>query len=163
PGLIKNVGFRPSIFAQLEANYSQLNQEEKKILQVHPTFASFENTKSQLAPESQARILDQYLHNFDFAFAKEISKENPDVLRERNKILIARSKRPTISPLQIVPDTQDRPDLSHPSARFNLSTHQISDGDQKEQVLIFDMRFALHDSLDPIGGYPEFSTIEMFR
>jgi hypothetical protein len=163
PGLIKSVGFRPSLFAQLEANYGRFTPSERDFLEAHPSYSQFELTKVNLAPESQAKILDQYLHNFDFSFAKEIAKEKPEVLRERNKILVARSKRPTLDQIQILPEIKHRPDLSHPSARFNLLAHQINNDGQKDQILTFDMRFALHDSLDPIRGYPEFSTIEMFR
>ena len=163
PGLIKSIGFRPSLFAQLEANYSHFSDVEKNFYKRNPTFSEFENVKNELNPVSQAKILDQYLHNFDFIYAKEIAKDSPEVLKQRNKILIARSKVPTIDKVEISPLDKNRPDLSHSSARFNLTTHQINNDGIKDQVLTFDMRFALHDSLDPIQGYPEFSTIEMFR
>ncbi|MCB0411674.1 MAG: hypothetical protein KDD22_04065, partial [Bdellovibrionales bacterium] len=71
-----------------------------------------------------------------------------------------RAKLPSTPALEFPIQNYERPDESHGSARAGLSYgHQSERGEWIEA----DMRFALHDLLDPQYGYPKNAQIEFFR
>lgn len=161
PDLVKSVTWRPSVYAQLKTRYGLLNQGEVEIYRDLRRDGDFNKLDGIKDKSSEAKVLDTYLLAFDFDNAKKIASEDPSIIEKRNRILSKRSKLPTIDDIQIKPALNSEPHKSHPSARFMI----FQQGDNKNfegDVTKLNMRFALHDALDPVGGYPPYSTIEMF-
>jgi hypothetical protein len=157
PGLVRNISLRPSLLAQLENKYEHLTFDKKK------QFLDVKNESRPWREVQDSEVFDTYISYFDYSSARKLAQEDEGVIKDRNELLLHRSKLPTVNGKEKTADEKVdflRPDLSHPSGRFSLSGER----DQKNRNnLNVDLRFALHDSLDPQNGYPLYSTVEMFR
>lgn len=160
-GMVKDISWRPSLYAQLKARFDSLNIEEKKIFKKMQKSKSVTELANVSDDKSKAALMDAFVLFYDVENAKKIAADDPELLEERNKLLSYRSRLPSIDDIKIPPPSQSQPHISHPSARFML----IQQNDNKNyvgDVTQFNLRFALNDALDPSEGYPKYSTVEMF-
>lgn len=162
PGLVRSYHLRPSIGTELRYRLNRLSEEEKNFvldLVAHRDLPSF--LKEDIAPDRRALILDAVADRVDFLFPTEVQmKETPEA-RWKDQVLAARAKVNFVSPrLQASSQTLDRPHLSHGSRRMSLgAASQTSNQSGSSTALLFRYRFALHDRLDPVGGYPDYAEI----
>ncbi len=157
PGFVTKVSYRPSGRAVFENRFASLSTEEKK--QLHH-FIKDENLTPLSAGNNELEtqhLLDAAIDFVDFKYADEILKKTGKYSLKK-QILIARSEVPLISTdLVISPPQQSAPEKAHRSAKFygGFKTRQDL------ELLTFSHRFALHDLLDPLRGYPNYSEMQM--
>lgn len=160
-GLLKNVTFRPSLNRQLGARLEKLQDpEEMKIYRKLTEDFDLKNLPEGIPSPRKAEILDAVIDRFDAEYFSDLVAEKAEVKAQKNALLIARSRLPSSEEIHIVPGEKDQPHLSHDSGRWSL-THLRS----TESVSRFEIsrRFALHDFLDPLDGYPETAKIEFLN
>ena len=159
PGLVQKVNYRPSGRATLEARLSTLSDSAKV------TFAKFiqnenieELTSIQNEKERQA-LLDAAIDYVDFRYASEVLHEKGQH-KLKKQILIARAEVNLVSPeLSISVPLQDAPHQAHGSSRAKAGYLHRHDKD----LSTLGHRFALHDLLDPLRGYPAYSEMQMIQ
>lgn len=161
PGLIRQVTYRPSIRSRAATSEALLTEEEA---------GDFEKLKASDDPakldasrdvSSKARILDAMLDYSDLKYSNEKNAVKGEMRSYKQKWLISRAALGVPSPkLEIVPPNIERPDLGHGSSRFSVGYGEDSKFGSFTRV---QMRFALHDPLDPTLGYPQGSQIEFAR
>lgn len=162
PKNVRRISWRPSIFAQFRSHVQDLSEQESAILKEMKQEGREVLDDKNISEARKARILDTYLLGFDMRSAKEIAAEDPEVLKTRHNILLRRSKLPVVEDVKLSIPWEEAPHASHGSARFTFWGGRSLE-DPKEDFVRAQMRFALHDALDPMEGYPKFSTIEMFK
>jgi hypothetical protein len=157
PGLVKHVSFRPSGHATFQNRFESLSPLEKH------KFARFiENEKvaglvTDASDQEKQELLDTAMDYVDFKYAASVLHEKGQH-KLKKEILIARSEVTIVSPELIIPTpTLDAPHVAHGSSRWNLGYLHRADRD----LTSFGHRFALHDLLDPIRGYPAYSEMQM--
>ncbi|MEY4616036.1 MAG: hypothetical protein RJB66_996 [Pseudomonadota bacterium] len=154
PGLIDNIIYRPSVYRQLKERVSLLTDEEFKSF--NKWRGDDQSWRGTLNPQELARVLDAGLDYYDYKFANELLLERSGSrVVEKNNWLLERSELPAALPLKIIAPLDVSPDKAHPSGRGGL---RISEKERTE----FFWRFALHDFLDPIAGYPDYAQIDFF-
>lgn len=155
PGLVKTFKYRPSIHSELNARLKDMSDDEKSLMmQIHRTRKI---ELEHLLPEQKRKILDASLDYYEYKYPTEIQKKDTPEAKFKDQLLSARSQVNLVSPpLNIAPRGLDRPHLSHSSKRISIGG--IS-SNQNGNYLHFQYRFALHDQLDPIQGYPEYAEI----
>lgn len=157
PDLVKRVSYRPSGRATFQARFDSLSESEKNKMAL---FIQNENTPMLVADASaqeKQKLLDTAMDFVDFKYAAEVLHEKGQH-KLKKEILIARSEVNLVSPDLIVPIPDlDKPHEAHGSSRWNLGYLHRLDRD----LTTFGHRFALHDLLDPIRGYPAYSEMQM--
>jgi len=162
PDLVSNIHFRPSIHTQVATRASQLSRQERAIFfEMLESDRSLENLKFKTKDEqTRARIADTLLDGIDFRHHRELLAGDEDLKAWKRRVLIERSRLPSTEPLKFSPLDRTRPDDAHRSARFSLGWGQ----DRFEKSLVeAEMRFALHDLMDPPEGYPQDAEVEFAR
>lgn len=110
----------------------------------------------QLSDASKARSLDMAIDLVDYQFPKEVQIQDSPETKFKNSLLGRRSQIPVVSPqLVIVPEEKDQPHIAHGSRRMGMGFR----AGVKSSYVLFQYKFALHDQLDPMGGYPDYSEI----
>ncbi len=155
PGFVKRFSYRPSIHTELQARLKDMSPEERK-----ETLKIVKERKIELShreADSQRKILDAAIDTMDYRYSREVQfAESPETLF-KNQILTARSRIPITTPqMKINPPELEYPHASHPSMRWKIGP---SFSNQGGNYLGVGFRFALHDQLDPIAGYPEYAQI----
>jgi hypothetical protein len=161
PGLIRQVTYRPSIRTRSSSSEAVLSDEEKQ---------EFEKLKESDDPaaltqtrdvSSKARILDAMLDFSDLKYSNDKEAIKGQMRSYKQKWLSSRASLGIPSPkLEIPPPVIERPDLGHGSSRFSAGYGEDSNLGSFTRL---QMRFALHDPLDPTLGYPQGSQIEFAR
>ncbi|MFL5815016.1 MAG: DUF4105 domain-containing protein [Bdellovibrionia bacterium] len=158
PGLVANVHYRPSARSLFSRRLADLNDSEKDAL--YPLFqtdAGLEHLQT-LSAESKARVLDAALDYVDYKHPENLVKPDTPSAQWRQKLLVARAGTAvTTSPPDIHPTDDEKPQLGHGSGRIGLETGHESGVSNFTQL---NLRFALHDLMDPSTGYPRNSQIE---
>lgn len=158
-GLIKDIRFRPSLYNQLLARLDRLEQHDLR----DEFFESISN-KQKLPPNlngmQQALVMDAILDYWDFKHTDDLLEPKSEASLHKTELLRTRAQLPMTEPLKFDLKDQERPDISHESARIGL---RHSNQNELGPSLGVDMRFSLHDMLDPQQGYPRNATIEFFR
>ncbi len=157
PGILGEVTFRPSLHRQYELRKERLNGTEFEVFQIIVRQRDLSRL-DQIDESRRAIVLDAALDYWDFKYAKNLLEKDEDKAGFKQQLLKLRSQLPRTEPLVIVPPV--RPDLSHNSARYGLYSESQS---LENTTLGLELRFALHDWLDPQEGYPETAKIEFFR
>lgn len=169
PDLVKRVHYRPSVRHQFSERARRLDPEEKKELQIWcrhidsgekiPTNAHEFKSFYRRSPASQAKILDAALDYTDQRFFKDLVIKKERESRIQHQLLTQRSLiAHTSEPLSgKVPESQ-RPDQGHYSSRFTLASGYSN---TSGMLGSFQLRLALHDLTDSIGGYPGYAQIEL--
>jgi hypothetical protein len=160
PGLVRSVHFRPSIRTELLTRASQLTESEVDEVQFILKNKDVSSAFSTLPEQSRAKILDTAVDDIEFTHAFEVQKPDSEPTKWKNKLLGYRSKIDVISePLKINPPELEKPHEAHGSVRTGLG---YQSGNHSEKSYLLNYKFALHDQLDPIIGYPEYAQISFF-
>jgi hypothetical protein len=160
PGFVKSVQFRPSIRTVLAARLEKLTPEEKKEVFYVMDKEKVSDNFSKLSEISQVNILDAVADFIDFKYAYSVQILDSPALKFKNRILAQRSQLQTVSKDIVVKTPElEKPHESHGSRRVGLG---YSASKETPNKYLFDYRFALHDMLDPIQGYPEYAKITFF-
>jgi hypothetical protein len=157
---VGSIHFRPSLRRTFLTRYERLSGLEKEAFLKY-----IENREIQslanLSPESKRQVLDTALDEFDFRHPKEVTKANSPEAQAKNQILLARAALGLRSPsFEIIPRDEESPQKGHSSSRLSLGYSQRDFFDQKQDRIDLRFRFALHDFLDPVEGYPEWAQLE---
>ncbi len=160
PGLIRSVHFRPSVRAELYHRLLALNEDEKNIVaQTIETQAIGPEIKS-LNEHRRLLVLDAAIDNMDYQYAVSIQIQKSPEAQFKAQLLAARSEISEISErLSIEAPAYDAPHLGHGSRRVGVG---FLDSRQQGSAGLFSYKFALHDLLDPVIGYPEYAQISFF-
>lgn len=152
---VKEISYRPSSQNTFLGNYSFLNKsqkaEAKRIILSQSPEVSW-----TLPQEDRIAVIDTTLDWIDYKYNKEIQNKSSWQYQWYNSLLDKRAILPVVEP-HLLQEPKIKPHLGHPSERAGVSfgyNNQIY-GFQR-----ISMRFALHDLLDPQGGYPENTQIE---
>lgn len=157
---VKDISFRPSLRKNFLARHTELNDEESSSFDNYIETLDKQNIQN-LNKESQRKILDTALDYYDFQFPKIISEENSKEGKEKEKVLAARASLLMPSPALNIPiQDSEQPENGHGSGRLSLAVNSIKFGDSSYTLLEPQFRFAMHDLMDPIKGYPQWSQLE---
>lgn len=160
PGLVTDIRYRPSIRKQFYSRAGALTEDQKKeVLRMFQAKSS-QVSESYRSPDQQVQILDTLMDYIDFKEYYHVQIADSEVSRYKNKVLIARSQVPLVSKnLDIQTPWKEAPHLSHKTSRLGLGLRR---SDDHQSLYDFSYRFALHDQLDPIQGYPDYAVIDFF-
>lgn len=170
--LVKSVDFRPSSRANAIGRISVLSPSEKK------EFSNLRNVfvTEKLNRVSGAKVVDALLDDFDSRYDPALLDSDKVLKSKRFEILKVRAK------FKEPPEKIDfsgtmkatKPDSGHPSGRVSLgfgsergfsdrgrNLKNASDKRWNDGFAQLEMRFSLHDELDPQVGYPKYSKLEM--
>lgn len=155
PGLVKKYKFRPSIHSEFAARLTSMTDMEKdRVLQIEKQQKIDVN---DLTNEQKQNVLDAALDYHEYKFPTAVQIQETHEAQFKNKLLAARSQvNLTSPPLNLTPDPLSEPHLSHGSRRISFGGYGTN---TNGNFLHFQYRFALHDQLDPIQGYPEYAEI----
>ncbi len=192
PGLVEKVHYRPSVRVQFHERSKRLSSEQvsatKKILDSldkekitppenltqkqnlerehveHPTEAlarGNDASRSNLDATKYIEALDTAIDYVDFKYNRELYKPESVPSQWKQKLLLARSQVPIPSEVLKVPVPQNEtPHLGHGSFRMGL---EYGYGIKTSHHARYQLRYALHDLLDPVMGYPSTAQIEFFN
>lgn len=161
PGLVTKVSYRPSARAEFYSRLKQLNPKEKDDLSQFIQSDYKMQTLSGQDKKTQAEILDTALDYYDFRMAKELLVEGSDISKKRQSLLASRASLGVSSKTVEVPAPAiESPHLGHRSMRTGFEGGTLKSNVRFAQ---YDLRFALHDSLDAGQGYPDISQVEFFN
>ena len=160
PGLVKEINFRPSVRRKFEARYSQLDPTETGIFLAAAEGEGLPDFSTKTNTESKRKVLDTMIDYFAFKYPKALIDKEPEKEKWKTQLLISRAKLGVVSPNLSVPiASSEMPHKAHPSGRLNLGGGtSIRNGGYAQ----FGFRFALHDLLDPIQGYPDNAEIQFW-
>lgn len=160
PGLVKEVNYRPSARTTLEHRVAPLPSAERELV-----LALARRPRAPLppglGPEGQARVLDAALDLVDVRLGKAVIRAEPAALALRQALLERRSAVPVVSPpLEIHPPEQGGPERGHGSSRVGAGG-----GASREEggFAVLDWRLALHDLVDPPGGFSPATQLEFLK
>jgi hypothetical protein len=145
--LVKTIDYRPALRTKI---LNKLEQTSKSDFELAKKLSETQN--SDLIKEkdngAKAKIIDFAIDLFDYYHAKELLMNNQFKEEKRNLTLL-RSEIPLQSHEEIlVPKQGNTPHLSHPSQRLSLGGGRVHNQD----FIQTEMRFAIHDLLDPPEG-----------
>lgn len=163
PGLLKQVSFRPALRTVFDQRLALLDGPETDALE-ETINAEKPGTPrlAELPPQSRAAVLDAAMDYVDFMHFKELIKEEENApARWKQKLLVARSQVPVVTgDVVSEPTLSETPHKGHATGRVGLDVGQEQ---ARGATLGVSWRLALHDLLDPMGGYPDIAQIEFFR
>ena len=163
PGLVKDVQYRPSMRKNFDQKYSALTESERKLF-----FELIDNVSEQKinqlpdTPEV-SRVLDTALDYYDFKYPLELVQKSGAAKSQRkiekDFFLIKRSENSQVNSYnkEIAIPTQERPDLGHQPFRIGLG---YRDFENQNSAQTLNVRFAMHDLLDPVIGQPKAAILE---
>lgn len=163
PGLIRDIHFRPSGRMQFQKRLGQLTTEQTTYLK---QITRAEGESPVAAPASfdsqqTVGVLDAAIDYVDFRFNKDLAKSDSLAAQWKQKLLLARSKIMVPSPkLSVEAPHYEMPHLGHDSRRLSAD---YGYGKQTESYTRLNLRYALHDLLDPTSGYPGYAQMEIFN
>jgi hypothetical protein len=160
PGLVRSVHYRPSNRTALRLRLAGLNAEELDALAqlMRDPRAKF---GSGVAPARQVKVLDTALDLIDVRLARDLVKEREELgdEGELQQELLTRRSEYDVEPEQraFAPPFRTMPHLGHGSRRLGLGGGYARDAGYYQTL---NFRLALHDSADPVRGYPAWASIE---
>lgn len=164
PGLVRDVGFRPSLRRQFLASVAPLDGEQQDLVEELVVDAE-KPFPSDWLPVKRVPVLDAALDLVDVRHVKDlVFKTNPEAAAKKQRLLERRASYQVPSrraPIEVPHD--ERPDKGHGSMRLALGAgYRNADGDGTFQRGFGQLgfRLALHDLADPVPGYPDLSQIE---
>lgn len=160
PGLVRNFYYRPSIRSQFLHRLNRLGPDENQELRFLLDQDHMSKNFSLKSKQSQRDILDTALDFVDYKYAVDVQKPDTESAKKKNKLLAARSQNELKSdPLDIPINGLELPHFSHGSKRINLGYRTSQNSGN---FYLFHYRFALHDQLDPVIGYPEYAEVKFW-
>jgi hypothetical protein len=161
PGLVTRISHRASARSQFDALASGFSMPEMDALQRMVIQRDILLPPVELAVESRARVLDSALGFVDYRFPKELLDPKSEAAQWKQELLVARAGLGIRSkPVEVVPDPRSIPHIGHESARAAVDFGRDS---TRGNFVGAQMRFALHDLVDPAPGYPAHSQVEFFN
>jgi hypothetical protein len=155
--LISSTTFRPSRRTVLQERANQLAPELQNIAKcIGEGRCPIDSVSHRgLSPLDQAKILELAMEyvGYRYAVQKEDTAENDPWLMQ---ILTARSKLDIPPQRPWIEQPPERPDQGHRSGRAEISTGYEND----QQFFQLGLRPALHDLVDPSGGYIDGAKLE---
>jgi hypothetical protein len=160
PGLVKSYHFRPSVRSELYARLEDLSDSEKKVLidfvdnkSITPELKSLPTTRRRL-------VLDAAIDDMDYLYPVAVQKPDTSEWKFKNQILAERSKINEVTKtLNIPAPVLEQPHAGHGSRRLGLGYLTAKEAGN---TLLLSYRFAFHDVLDPVVGFPEYAQITFF-
>ncbi|MFS4457837.1 DUF4105 domain-containing protein [Bdellovibrio sp. HCB2-146] len=157
PDFVRRISYRPSGRATFQTRFDSLNPAEQKKM---AGFIQNEDVAALTAGASEKEkqeLLDTAMDYVDFKYAADVMHEKGQY-KLKKQVLFARSEVNVVSPDLIVPTPpRDAPHEAHGSSRAKMGyLHR-----HKKDLTTLGHRFALHDLLDPIRGYPAYSEMQM--
>jgi hypothetical protein len=159
-GLIQNIRYRPSPRTLFTQRYEALKPGARL------AFTEMMNTNDPAPPalkslpvSDQVAALDTTLDYFDSVYARRLIEGDHEVQALKHQFLLARAEHvgePDRFKLS-VPETE-APHKGHRSTRFGIAIGS----NESEGFLRANFRFALHDLIDPLEGYPSYAEIDFF-
>jgi hypothetical protein len=163
PGLVRSYKFRPSIRSEFYARVSNLSENEKQMVRELGEARDLALLEPMKDSETRRKILDSLIDYIDFKFPIEVQKESSAAWKFKSQVLQARSQIEAFTPpLKVAEPEYEKPHQSHGSRRWGFGLAQTSSEAEEATELTLSYRFALHDLLDPIRGYPEYAQIHFF-
>lgn len=161
--LVKAISFRPSLRKNFLARHEELSENDALAFDNYISTLDLKEIR-HLEKESQRKILDTALDFYDFKYPKILSQENSQEAHEKDKILSSRASLLTSSPPLHIPIKEaEKPENGHGSARFSLALSSTKYADHQYTLIEPQLRFAMHDLMDPAIGYPQWSQLEFFN
>lgn len=161
PGLVKEIHYRPSVRTQFDYRLKLLSPPQRDLLKVSIEARDPGGLPSDLSSQDKAKILDAEADFIDLNYNKELIKREGDASQWMQKVLVARSKlRVVSSDLEVPTPSNEMPHVGHGSARVGVEPGYNSSLGAFTEL---SYRFALHDLLDPLPGYPSYAQIEMMN
>jgi hypothetical protein len=160
PGFVRSVHFRPSVRSELYERLKVLTDAEKDLVAETVKKKELHPELKKLSEHRRRLVLDAAIDDMDFLYAVPIQTPTTPEAQFKNLLLGARSQIDEISErLKIQPSYREAPHNGHGSRRLSLGgfNHQV-----QGSGALLGYKFALHDLLDPIIGYPEYAQISFF-
>lgn len=160
PNVISKVSYRPSLYHQLKATYTQLDPKEQEhfLHLLHKPTNGLEDLS-----QFSTRELDTTLLALKYFKMKSKNKFSSDNQTKENLLLNERSHRPEKPEEIIIPSTYKltRPELSHDPYSLTLTTGSDAKPNQADRGFL-GLRFktAYHDLMAKDDGLTPFSEID---
>lgn len=161
PGLVKSIHFRPSNRKVFEASLAALSDAEKEEFFKLVSSENPDAISASLSEDSKLKVLDAVMDFLDFRFAKEIVAQDPAATGLKQKFLLARAKIPLPTQMRNYP----LPEAEIPHEGHEVKKIALALGNSTRSDAFIDarFRFAFHNKLDRLTGYPEHTTMEVFE
>lgn len=158
--LVKNYYYRPSIRTQLEFRLKQLNSDETEQVKKIVKDKDFSKVSQNQNNSSKVKVLDTAVDYMDFKFSKDIQLPDSEAALFKNQILSQRSQIPLVSEVLNIPAPEkEMPHEGHGSRRLDLG---VAEERKSGTNYLLNYKFALHDLLDPVRGFPEYALINFW-
>lgn len=160
PGLVRKVNFRPSGRLQFQQRLKTLSAEQRAAL-LELVARQQEDAPVSFSQKQRAEVLDAAIDYIDFQYSSSMIKPESEPATWKQKLLLARARLPVQSePLKVVAPLKEMPHLGHDSRRVYLD---YGYGARAKGSSRLGFRYALHDLLDPMPGYPGYAQMEIFN
>jgi hypothetical protein len=159
PGLVKDLGYRPSLETRLHARIARLTTSEQIQVQrlMDDPSAPW---PAAMPPARRQLVLDAAIFELEAHASKDLEKDAMTPAKRRWQVLVARRHGVVLPEAPLKPDWDVRPDWAHDAMRVNLgtgATTQYGDG-----YGAIGYRLALHDLTDAPDGWPELAQVVVF-
>jgi hypothetical protein len=164
-GLVRSVRYRPSIRKQLAERLSKLDAKEmqqfEKLANDKGNTEVLKLIKPLVNTQSKVKVLDSLMDYITFNDPVGMTKKDGESIRWKQKVLLERASIQISSKsLDIPPPALERPDLGHDSMRLKILGGTSEGHDYITQA---EIRFAIHDLVDPQLGFPKNSQVEFLN
>jgi len=160
PSPVTKVTYRPSVRSQFFYRLKQLNDAEKRALDVLVDTQDPERLDPLLPKASAARVLDAFSDQVELVAGKELLRDGSESQRLKQRILVKRASLGVKSePIDVPAPERSAPHLGHGMRRVSLG---FADESDRGTAWTLGYRFAMHDLLDPGLGYARNMQIDMF-
>jgi hypothetical protein len=159
PGLVRKINYRPSGRATFEDRLATLSDTSKEKFAKFIQSEDIQDLVNGNTDQERRELLDAAIDYVDFRYASEVLHQKGQ-FKLKKEILIARADINLVSPdLHVSAPIQDAPHQAHGSSRAKAGYLYRN----KKDLATLGHRFALHDLLDPIRGYPAYSEMQMIQ
>lgn len=164
PGLVRRISFRPSIRREFLTRFQLLNDSQRRTTILGAKVLDDPSLAQTYSFGTDPMIFDALLDYIDMTYALEIQMDNTNAKHMRDQLLSQRSRLSSTPELKVPIPESERPDLGHSSRRAGIGLRNKTDhlSAKSTNYLDFNYRFAHHDLLDPITGYPRDASIQFF-
>lgn len=164
PGLVVEELFRSSLYRKFKLRQKNLSEAQNEHLHILLASRSLKNINSLFSEKESAQIYDAALDFTEFVAPSLLKKEDQNVDLEKFKfqLLKARASLNHFSEeLSIQIPFSEKPDLGHGTARTSIGG--VYRKNSRTVYYLFEQRFAYHDFLDEVTGYPPHALIEFMN
>lgn len=164
PDLVVDELFRPSLYRKFRTRQDNLNNLQKRKL--HRLIATRDTSSfdSKFSEQESAQIYDAALDFTEYLAPSLLRKEDRDNDLEifKFKLLKARASiHYSSQDLEVPIPLKEKPDLGHGTGRTSFGG--MYNNNQQATYYLIEQRFAYHDFLDELTGYPPHALIEFMH